>query len=88
MEIQSHLSTLVLGPEHVTVCVPVYEMRRCEFAMFDTSACQERGCIVAYGSFAVGASNVYRLPRKANIFQELGNPLQAGLDHDHGILLW
>ena len=78
---QSHLQKLEPGPTHVIACLPVYKMRRREFPTLEFPFGNQGRGVVAYRSLAVGAGNVYRLPWELNIFQELADPFQAGLDH-------
>jgi hypothetical protein len=40
--------------------------------------------VVADGAFAIGAGNVDGLPGKVDVFEELGDALQARLDHGCG----
>lgn len=42
-------------------------------------------CIVADGALSICAGNVYGHPRVCDIFYELGNALQARLDHGGGV---
>lgn len=68
--------------------IPVDEMRRGESAIAYLPTRQEGRRSAAYGSFAIGASDVYCLPRNGNVLHEPGDPLQARLDHDPENLLW
>ena len=68
------------GPTHVTARLPVDEMWRREFTTLESLGKQRR-CEVAYGAFAVGAGDMYRLPWEVDILQEPANPRQTGLDH-------
>lgn len=44
--------------------------------------------MMAYRPFAVGAGDVYRLPRVGNILHELADALQTRLNLGHVTRLW
>jgi hypothetical protein len=88
MEMQSHLQKSDSCETHVTVCIPVYQMWGREFTTLELPTRDQGRGVVAYRPFPVGASNVYGLPWKLDILQELADPFQAGLDHGLAVSLW
>jgi hypothetical protein len=65
----------------VTACILVDKMWRREFTTLQLPTRNQGRGVVAYRPFAIGAGNVYGLPRELHILQELANAFQAGLDH-------
>jgi hypothetical protein len=51
-------------------------------AIVDASACQKGRREATDGPLAIGAGDVYGLPRELDIFEELANALETRLDHD------
>ena len=56
-------------------------MRRSEFPTLNLLTLDQLRGVVAYGSLAVSASDMYRSPWELDILQELTDPPQTGLDH-------
>jgi hypothetical protein len=61
-------------------------MRRGEFSYTDGSTRKQLRRIVARRSFAIGASDMYGLPRELDILEQQADSLQARLDHVRRLL--
>jgi hypothetical protein len=69
------------GGPCVTCYIPIYEMWRVECACTDGSALQKCRCVVADGSFAIGARNMNGSPWVFGIFEQETYALQPRLNH-------
>lgn len=54
---------------HVTMRIPVHQVWRAKLPNLDASASEQSRRVVANGSFAICACDVYGFPRELNILQ-------------------